>query len=342
MIAGRVALWRETIAALVAPRRLTAILVVSVPLVGAQALFSSWRGSAVWVAVLMVLGFVAVGPWSWRWLFPPGLPPGSHRLLRLAVYAVLGVVPAALAYWTPRFIGVEETFLGSWVNAFVCAGLFWVGGWGLAREIEQERGLAAAEARAEAAQREAERAQLLAVQSHLDPHFLFNTLNAIAEWTRQDPVVAERAILRLSGLLREVLSGIRADHWPLERELQLAADVWELHLIRDPSWFSVEWPSGPVPPIEVPPMILLPLVENAVKHGPARGYRGTLALRITRHPQGLSLSIHSPGPWGGTRSGGVGLTMVERRLFFAYGRTARLVAGSEGEGTVVSITWSGP
>jgi signal transduction histidine kinase len=337
-----VSLWRDTIAALAAPRRLAAILVVSLPLIGAQALFSSWRGSAVWVAVVMVVGFLAVGPWSWRLLFPPRLPRNANRPARLVAYAALGALPAALAYWAPRLLGIEETFLGAWVNAFVCAGLFWVGGWGLAREIEQERGLAAAEARAESALREAERAQLLAVQSHLDPHFLFNTLNAIAEWTREDPEVAERAILRLSGLLREVLGGIRSDRWPLERELRLAADVWELHLIRDPSWFSIEWPSGPVPAVEVPPMILLPLVENAVKHGPARGHRGTIALRVRSDAGGLTVSVHSPGPWGGARDGSVGLSMVERRLFLAYGQEARLEAGPEGAGSVAAIHWRAP
>ena len=51
-------------------------------------------------------------------------------------------------------------------------------------------------------ERAAERAQLLALRAHLDPHFLFNTLNAIAEWCRQDGEIAERAVLQLSSMLR--------------------------------------------------------------------------------------------------------------------------------------------
>src|SRR4030095_12586183 len=55
--------------------------------------------------------------------------------------------------------------------------------------------------------RGAERAELLALRSPLDPHFLFNTLNAIAEWCREDGEIAERAVMRLSAMLRTVLAG---------------------------------------------------------------------------------------------------------------------------------------
>ena len=88
----------------------------------------------------------------------------------------------------------------------VCLALFLVGGWGLARDIWFERRLARAEAQVVGLAREAERAQLMALRTHLDPHFLFNTLNAIAEWCRQDGETAERAVLQLSAMLRTVLA----------------------------------------------------------------------------------------------------------------------------------------
>ena len=95
--------------------------------------------------------------------------------------------------------------------------LFLVGGFGLGRDIWFEDRLARAEARAVALAREAERAQLLALRAHLDPHFLFNTLNAIAEWCREDGETAERAVLRLSAMLRTVLgrrARRRPGRWP--------------------------------------------------------------------------------------------------------------------------------
>ena len=58
-------------------------------------------------------------------------------------------------------------------------------------------------------QRDAESARLLALKNHLDPHFLFNTLNAIAEWCRTDGEVAERAVLQLSSMLRVILEGVQ-------------------------------------------------------------------------------------------------------------------------------------
>ena len=68
--------------------------------------------------------------------------------------------------------------------------LFWVGGWGLARDIDFEENLRKERARARELLREKEHAELMALKSHLDPHFLFNTLNAIAEWCRADGRVA--------------------------------------------------------------------------------------------------------------------------------------------------------
>ena len=127
--------------------------------------------------------------------------------------------------------------------------------------------------RARALAEEAERAQLLALRAHLDPHFLFNTLNAIAEWCRSDGVQAEEAILKLSAMLRRILEGVKAPTWPLSRELGLVHDLLDLHRIRDPERFDVVWRvPDPIPDVSVPPMLLLPLADNAVKHGPRQGH----------------------------------------------------------------------
>ena len=95
-------------------------------------------------------------------------------------------------------------------------------------------------------------------------------------------MVAERATLQLSAMLRDVLAGVKAPTWPLARELELAENLLALHLIRDPELFRlVRKVPERVPELQVPPMILLPLVENAVKHGPAAGHRGELVLEAS-------------------------------------------------------------
>jgi len=94
---------------------------------------------------------------------------------------------------------------------FVSLALFLVGGWGLARDIDLDARLRAAETRAVELTRAAEAAELLALRAHLDPHFLFNTLNAIAEWCLKDGAVAEEAVLKLSAMLRTLLDGVNFD-----------------------------------------------------------------------------------------------------------------------------------
>ncbi|MCC7534744.1 MAG: histidine kinase [Deltaproteobacteria bacterium] len=315
----------DTFRALLAPRRLVPIVLVCIPMVYAQTRFSgdSLAGP---LGVLMSLQFVVTAPTAWRLLRPMDVD-GLERVVRLLGYAIVGVVSVgALGIVVPRVLDMGLTFLTVRGSLLVAAALFLVGGWGLGRDIDLEQSLRRERARAEELAREAERAQLLALRSHLDPHFLFNTLNAIAEWCRQDGEVAERAILELSAMLRTVLEGIRAPAWPLARELGLVESLLSLYLIRDPQMFSVrrDLPS-PLPPTEVPPMVLLLLAENAIKHGPAAGRRGEVELFVREEGRELVLGIENPGVYNGLRDGGDGLPTLQRRLDLAYGGRASFV-----------------
>jgi len=202
--------------------------------------------------------------------------------MRLLLYAFLGIgVVFGVGREFPSLFHLHTTFLAVNADALVSVALFLVGGWGLGRDINMEAALGQQQLRVVELEREAQSAQLLALRSHLDPHFLFNTLNAIAEWCRQDGVTAERAVLRLADMLRVILTGVRVPTWKLEQEIDLLRMLWDLHLLRDPNLFTLrlDIPS-PLPDAVVPPMILLPLAENAVKHGPAAGHRGEIALVI--------------------------------------------------------------
>jgi LytS/YehU family sensor histidine kinase len=222
------------------------------------------------------------------------------------------------------------TFLTDRFSLAVALALFVVGGFGLGRDIEMEESLERARRRAEALAREAEHAQLLALKSHLDPHFLFNTLNAIAEWCREDGEVAERATLTLSAMLRTVLAGVRERAWPLEKELELVETLFSLHLFRDPELFVfVRDVESDLPSLTVPPMLLLPLAENAVKHGPAAGKRGEIVLRVVREGDAVAITIANPGSFSGPRDGGEGLGIVEKRLALAYEGSARFRISNE-------------
>lgn len=335
---------RSTLRALLHPRRLIPVVLVSASLIAAQWSFSRDPFAAP-LGVLMCLTFVIVAPVSWRVLFPDRLDL-RHGGVRLILYGAIGTgVVLSLAVVAPRVFGMGWTLLTAPPSVVVCLALFLVGGFGLARDIWMEHSLARAEARADAAARDAERAQLLALRAHLDPHFLFNTLNAIAEWCREDGETAERAVVQLSAMLRTVLAGVRASTWPLVEEIGLVDTLFALHRLRDPDRVRVDWRRpDPLPDAEVPPMLLLPLAENAVKHGPAAGHRGPIVAEIEVAGAGagadkrLVVRLQNPGAYRGPRAGGNGLEMVRKRLALAYDGRAMLDIEAVGEGTVATVT----
>ncbi|WNG50138.1 sensor histidine kinase [Archangium minus] len=329
---------RATLKALFVPRRLLPIVLISVPLVAAQARFS-YEPLAGPLGILLCALCVAVAPVSYRVIFPEGLD-FSHGGIRLLLYATVGVgVVLSAGVVLPKLIGMGPTFLTDRYSLAICMALFLVGGWGLGRDIGFEESLARERARAARLALEAEQAQLLALRSHLDPHFLFNTLNAIAEWCQTDGAVAEAAVLRLSAMLRSVLAGVRAATWPLERELELVRTLFELHLLRDPELFQLSVQVEPgLESFPVPPLVLLPLAENAVKHGPAAGHRGPISLSVQTRGDTLLFALENPGASKGPREGSSGLPTVERRLALAYAGGASLALDSQEARTRVTVT----
>ena len=327
-------LLRHTLRALTTPRRLVPLVLVCVPLVAAQHSLSR-DPLAMPLGVVMCLTFALLAPYLWRRIAAPG---GRLSLPGMFAYGLAGgLVVAILALAIPRALGIGLTLLTGRESVLVSLALFWVGGWGLGRDIEFEADLAREQARAESLAREAERAQLLALRGQLDPHFLFNTLNAIAEWCRTDGEVAERAVLQLSSMLRTILAGVPLAAWPLRRELELCQDLFALHQIRDPDLFRLRLEGEPGD-LQVPPLLLLPLAENAVKHGPAAGHRGQIRLTITPTADGATIELENPGPYNGPRDGSEGLPTVHKRLALAYPGQARLELQSSARGTLATLT----
>lgn len=335
------ATWLETMRALSAPRRAVSIGVVVAALLAAQAWFRADLYSIL-SAVAVASLFLAVSPAAWRVLFPDG---EITRFDRLAAYGLFASTPAVLSLALRDIGGVGDTLLTDGVNVVVIVALSSVGGFGLARDIQLERGLAAERARADELSAQAERAELLALRAHLDPHFLFNTLQALAEWTREDPATAERGLLRLADLMRDVMWGVRDGSWSLQREIEVARAVWELYSLRDPERFVHEiHVDDALPGIEVPPLVLLPIVENAVKHGPGAGHTGTMELRVEARADRLAaeVRVENPGEYGGPREGGQGLVLARKRLAQMHGQGARVdIVGAAGR-TTVTMTFPAP
>lgn len=316
----------RTLRALIAPRRLLPVVVVTLTMAATEALYS---GSAAAVAIDLLLcgAFWLLGPASWRfWCSASAKTTSSSSFWGYATYlATSALVVGALGFLLPELVGLPWGYLTDQGSLGIVFALYVVGGWGLGRDIDLSEGLEAERLRVEQLAAEAERAQLLALRSHLDPHFMFNTLNAIAEWCREDPETAEAATLKLACLLRVILSGVREATWPLAREVELLRLLFDLYAVRDPRKFrfTVELPE-PLPDHEIPPMLLLPLAENAIKHGPSAGKDGAVELRIEECGDGIRVKLVNPGEFGGRRPGGEGIPTVEKRLSLSYGAVAKL------------------
>lgn len=175
-------------------------------------------------------------------------------------------------------------------------------------------------------------ARLAALRMELNPHFLFNTLNAIAglvRRTRNDEAV--RMIARLGELLRATLEDADDREVPLEKELELLRIYLEIESIRFGDRLSVSMEVSPEAELAlVPPLILQPLVENAVRHGvalhegPAR-----IDIRATVEGERLEIVVANSGgdgatPEADTRRRGIGLENTRERLRHLYGERASL------------------
>ena len=176
------------------------------------------------------------------------------------------------------------------------------------------------------ASRFAREAQLRALQYQLQPHFLFNTLNSISSLVADGRGAdATRMLARLGDLLRDSLERGDAQEVTLAEELSTTGHYLDIEKARLGQRLKVDMRIGAgVLPALVPPLLLQPLVENAIRHGIApRMEGGTLALHIERQHDGLRIELRNDGAAsnGGEsngRSNAVGLSNVRQRLVALY------------------------
>jgi two-component system sensor histidine kinase AlgZ len=334
-VANQRQLIRDTLRALCRPRRVVPIALICVPIVLLVAIYPGDPWGAP-LALLMSLVYPTLAPTAWRLLFSRSRSPSLSRSIAFGLVGLASVgVLGALVPWA---LQMDWTLLTDGPALVAEVLVFWVGGWSLGRDIELEGDLNRALARNREIAREAEHARLLALQRHLDPHFLFNTLNAIAEWCTQDPTVAEQATLQLSRMLRTVLEGVKQPTWPLARELALVADLVALYRARDADRLTFESDVSPdCLEVAVPPLALLLVTENAIKHGPWAGHPGAIRLDARREGPDVTLVLSNPGPFRGPRPGSDGLPTLRRRLALLYDGAAELTIQGAGERTQVRM-----
>jgi len=174
-------------------------------------------------------------------------------------------------------------------------------------------------------------AELRALKSQVNPHFIFNALNSLRALIDEDPARARGAVTQLANLLRYSLQSGQLETVPLEDELRIVSDYLALEQVRHEERLRVRLDVAPdTLALPIPPLLLQTLVENAVKYGiSTRPEGGEIAIVARRQGSSLHLRVTNPGqlaPGPAARAGstGLGLRNAAERLRLLFGERATL------------------
>jgi sensor histidine kinase YesM len=314
-----------------------------------------WLYDALLLCLLMALG-IALTIWTFHSLlefyFLPGIRTLSRKK-RILIETVAFFLSSLLGFLLPVFLFsriFRFTVFGEkvfWINLGLLIVLFLMSqGLALAHRFYKElRDKELAESRLKVLAAEAE---LRALKSQINPHFLFNTLNSINSLIPRNPSLAQKMIANLSGLLRMALDDQEKMLVPLRKELEFAHLYLELEKVRFGGKLRYGESVAPeVMDASFPAMILQPLLENAVKYGVALSREGGDILLELKEADG-SIACRIWNTAGGREGhgdrregpGGTGLQNIRQRLELLYGDRFLFQAGlSEESGYEIQMTF---
>jgi LytS/YehU family sensor histidine kinase len=189
------------------------------------------------------------------------------------------------------------------------------------------------------AEKEKVQAELSFLQSQINPHFLFNTINDIYALAYQKSDDAPVALLKLSGILRYVLDGSKGEKVLLEKELQYLNNYIELQAIGLKNELYVDYlVTGDASGMLIPPLLLIPFAENIFKHGVISdcSKKATLQVGVTNGTLHLT-SRNFIRQQQKDATGGIGLSNVQRRLQLLYAGKHSFSAGQKGNEFICDV-----
>jgi sensor histidine kinase YesM len=272
------------------------------------------------------------------------MPREAMQVLAIVIGSFVGTVLAGLikgrnlgSMFSERLAGVTITMgLGIGVGCVVVAAV-------LLRERHARDAARILKAEAERHQLEKNvlEARLALMQAQVEPHFLFNTLANVQHLVETDPPAASRTLASLIKYLRAALPQMREASTNLGREVDMARAFLEIQQVRMGARlaFSIDVPD-PLKVRAFPPMMLISLVENAIKHGVDPCCEcGSIRIRAEEAEGRLRVSVADTGEGiVPKKGGGVGLANIRERLKALYGPAARLVLEENSpHGVVASI-----
>ncbi len=264
------------------------------------------------------------------------------------VTVVMGIVSLALGLLLAGALGAFDPFyfyrtslIGLLIGGVACivAG-FVILLMGYIRDLEAERD--AARQHKLVHERELAVTQLRTLQAQIEPHFLFNTLANLRALIESDLPKARELLESLTDLFRISLDYSRASTGTIQGELELISNYLAVQQIRmgERLSFQIGVEDG-LDDIELPPFLIQPLVENAIKHGiEPSAEPGNVEVRVARH--GNSMQIHVANTWNSdlerADGSGIGIANVQERLKTVYGDAAKLrINRSTTDGFIVTI-----
>ncbi len=272
------------------------------------------------------------------------------RVVIAAYYTVLSTVGVFAGFWLASLV-LGRQFLPNmgdprWVIAIAVTSMvisivlaiifFW-----REKSAQAEAALERERRRAADHERVAMEANLRALQAQIEPHFLFNTLANVTSLIEADPARARHMLESFIRFLRASLAATRRPRTTLGDEFALVRDFLAVIQVRMGPRLAVAMDlPGELAPLEIAPMLLQPVVENAIRHGlEPKVEGGRVELRARRDGARLVLEVADTGVgFGEATSGGLGLANVRERLRLAHGDGARLaVRDNAPQGTVVAI-----
>ena len=274
----------------------------------------------------------------------------ANRLSRKVitpVFLVIGfligeILAGVLVFGQPFFLISNVTYglaLGLLIGALTLIGLYFMGSFAsTAIALSKAEASMAKQAEAVAV------AELKALQAQVEPHFLFNTLANIHSLITTDPYRAATLLAKLSDFLRATLDYSRKDSTTLSEEIEFSRAYLDVQVARLQDRLDYELDiDSQLESIEVPPLILQPLIENAVIHGiEPKPEGGNISIQAHADQEVLSITVNDDGIGldSDPRSvSGTGLNNLQERLAAYYhGGTSVDLTSSPSGGTLVELT----
>src|SRR3954469_10759826 len=298
------------------------------------------------IAAPLGLTMPRVGPWIWRHVaFPFNWIAAATFMAALGTVGSVAAIALLTALGVVRPILFREWFAGSFritVVMTLTIGLFIMAYEMMRKRLDDATLALRTKERDEAeARRLTAEAQLASIESRVQPHFLFNTLNSIAALVHDDPAGAERMTGQLAALLRSALDSTATPLVSLDEELRIVRAYLDIERVRFGERLRYEVRLGErTASARVPRMALQTLVENCVKYAvSARREGASIVVRSSRVDDRVRVVVEDDGPGfdATERPAAHGLNLLDSRLAMLFGERASMRVDSRPGRTGVTI-----